>query len=173
MNGLAYPLQYFGNFYDPASHLQLPFSTFFYFHRQQINIYFSVYCCYELTSIVDRSLFQVYADMMIAVEWNKDINYYSNILESLSRDMHCYCIQVNTSDYGDSRITRPSKTEGSLYGSRSTQALPHFIQRFKNDRCPNLFGHSLQPCRPADREKASTPWTAGLHALQRQKKRIL
>lgn len=75
------------------------------------NIYFSVYCCYELTSIVDRSLFQVYADMMIAVEWNKDINYYSNILESLSRDMHCYCIQVNTSDYGDSRITRPSKTE--------------------------------------------------------------
>lgn len=49
--------------------------------------------------------------MMIAVEWNKDINYYSNILESLSRDMHCYCIQVNTSDYGDSRITRPSKTE--------------------------------------------------------------
>ncbi len=75
------------------------------------NCYFPVYCCYELTSIFDRGLFQAYADMIIAVEWNKDINYYSNILESLSRDVHCYCIQVNTSDYGDSRITRPSKTE--------------------------------------------------------------
>lgn len=73
--------------------------------------YFPVYCCYELTSISDRALFQSYADLVIAVEWNKDVNYYSNILESLSRDVHCYCVQVNTSDYGDSRITRPAKTE--------------------------------------------------------------
>lgn len=73
--------------------------------------YFPVYCCYELTSISDRALFQSYADLLIAVEWNKDVNYYSNILESLSRDVHCYCVQVNTSDYGDSRITKPSKTE--------------------------------------------------------------
>ena len=75
------------------------------------NCYFPVYCCYELTSITDRSIFQSYADLLIAVEWNRDVNYYSNILESLSRDIHCYCVQVNTSDYGDSRITKPSKTE--------------------------------------------------------------
>lgn len=73
--------------------------------------YFPVYCCYELTSIIERSIFQSYADFLVAIEWNKDINYYSNILESLSRDIHCYCIQVNSSDYGDSRITKPSKTE--------------------------------------------------------------
>lgn len=73
--------------------------------------YFPVYCCYELTSIKDRALFQSYADFLIAIEWNRDVNYYSNILESLSRDIHCYCIQVNSSDYGDSRITKPSKTE--------------------------------------------------------------
>lgn len=73
--------------------------------------YFPVYCCYELTSINDRALFQSYADFLIAIEWNRDVNYYSNILESLSRDIHCYCIQVNSSDYGDSRITKPSKTE--------------------------------------------------------------
>ena len=30
---------------------------------------------------------------------------------ALSRDIHCYCVQVNSSDYGDSRITKPSKTE--------------------------------------------------------------
>ena len=75
------------------------------------DCYFPVYCCYELTSISDRALFQSYADLVIAVEWNMDVNYYSNILESLSRDVHCYCVQVNTSDYGDSRITKPAKTE--------------------------------------------------------------
>lgn len=73
--------------------------------------YFPVYCCYELTSIIDRSMFQSYADFLVAIEWNRDVNYYSNILESLSRDIHCYCVQVNSSDYGDSRITKPSKTE--------------------------------------------------------------
>lgn len=75
------------------------------------DCYFPVYCCFELASIMDRSLFQSYADFLVAVEWNKDVNYYSNILESLSRDIHCYCIQVNTSDFGDSRITKPTKTE--------------------------------------------------------------
>lgn len=43
--------------------------------------------------------------------WEIQSIYYSNILESLSRDIHCYCVQVNSSDYGDSRITKPSKTE--------------------------------------------------------------
>lgn len=75
------------------------------------NFWFSVYCCYELTSISERALFQSYVDAIVAVEWNHDVNYYSNILESLSRDLHCYCIQVNSCDYGDSRITKPSKTE--------------------------------------------------------------
>ncbi len=75
------------------------------------DCWFPVYCCYELASIGDRALFSAYADVLVAVEWNKDVNYYSNILESLSRDLHCYCVQVNSSDYGDSRITMPSKTE--------------------------------------------------------------
>lgn len=75
------------------------------------NFWFPVYCCYELASISDRSIFQSYADAVFAVEWNHDVNYYSNILESLSRDLHCYCIQVNSCDYGDSRVTMPAKTE--------------------------------------------------------------
>ncbi len=75
------------------------------------DCYFPVYCCYELASISDRALFRSYADLLVTVEWNRDVKYYSNILESLSRDIHCYCIQVNSSDYGDSRITKPSKSE--------------------------------------------------------------
>lgn len=74
------------------------------------NVWFSVYCCYELTSIKDRSIFQSYADIIFAVEHNKDVNYFANIIESLARDLHCYCVQVNNSQYGDSRITQPAKT---------------------------------------------------------------
>ena len=71
------------------------------------NVWFPVYCCFELASIQDRAIFQEYADMVVAVEWNKDVPYYSNIIESLSRDLHCCCVQVNSSDYGDSRIVAP------------------------------------------------------------------
>ncbi len=91
------------------------------------DFWFSVYCCYELTSIKDRSLFQSYIDALIAVEWNKDVNYYSNIVESLSRDLHCFCVQVNASKYGDSRITMPSKTENKdklkVKGGKNTSLL--------------------------------------------------
>lgn len=73
--------------------------------------WFSVYCCFELASIQERALFQSYADLTVAVEWNKDVSYFSSIIESLCRDLHCYCIQANSSDYGDSRIMEPSNTE--------------------------------------------------------------
>jgi hypothetical protein len=73
--------------------------------------YFPVYCCYELASISDRAEFMSWADMIIAVENNRDTNYFGNIAESLARDLHCYFIQVNTSQYGDSRITQPTKSE--------------------------------------------------------------
>ncbi|MPM63331.1 hypothetical protein SDC9_110211 [bioreactor metagenome] len=75
------------------------------------DLWFSVYCCFELASINDRSLFKSYADLTVAVEWNSDVIYFSNIIESLCRDLHCYCIQVNSSNYGDSRVISPSKTE--------------------------------------------------------------
>lgn len=75
------------------------------------NFWFSPYCCFELASVESRTLFNSYIDALVATEWNSDINYYSNIIESSARDMHCYCIQVNMSEYGDSRITQPTKSE--------------------------------------------------------------
>lgn len=75
------------------------------------DCYFPVYCCYELTSISDRAEFMSWADMVVAVEFNSDVNYFGNIVESLARDLHCYFVQVNTSQYGDSRITQPTKSE--------------------------------------------------------------
>ena len=75
------------------------------------NTIFSTLNCYELTNINLRAKLVGKIDFLVAIEYNKDINHFSNIIESASRDIHCYMIQVNTSDYGDSRITQPTKTE--------------------------------------------------------------
>ncbi len=91
-----------------ADHLLEPGQTQYELYQWH-DLYFSVYCCFELSAITERALFQSYADAIFAVEWNQDIYYYQNILEALARDLHCYCIQANSSDYGDSRITQPSK----------------------------------------------------------------
>ena len=61
---------------------------------------FVTYCCYKLTSIKLRQIFQGQADILCGVEWNKDTHYFGNIMEALSRDMYCYCVQANMSEYG-------------------------------------------------------------------------
>jgi hypothetical protein len=71
------------------------------------NLYFCPYYCFELANVWHRSLFKSKLDLLIGVEWNKDTNYFSNIIESCSRDLHCYIAQVNTSQFGDSRLTQP------------------------------------------------------------------
>ncbi len=74
------------------------------------GLYFSPYYCAELTDIKHRSLFKSKVDLIICSEWNRDVPYFSNIVESLSRDLHVYVAQVNNSKYGDSRITQPKET---------------------------------------------------------------
>ncbi len=75
------------------------------------GVVFSTYNCYELTDINHRGLFRSEIDLLCAVEYNQDINYFSNIIEAASRDIHCYAIQANTSNYGDSRVISPMVTE--------------------------------------------------------------
>ena len=72
------------------------------------NVYFSTFYCFELANVEHRSLMKGKVDLLIGVEWNKDTNYFSNIVESTSRDLHCYIAQVNTSQYGDTRLTQPT-----------------------------------------------------------------
>lgn len=75
------------------------------------DVYFSCYNCFELANIQHRALFKSKVDFLVASEFNKDTNYFSNIVETITRDIHCYFIQVNNSEYGDTRITKPSKTD--------------------------------------------------------------
>lgn len=107
------------NHYSPAERImiegnrkaipQTMYSVYHLYHWRGVQ--FSVYNCFELTDILHRSIFRSELDMLFAIEYNKDVNYFSNISESVSRDLHCYYIQANTSYYGDSRVVEPKKTE--------------------------------------------------------------
>ncbi len=72
---------------------------------------FSSILCYEFTDIISRAAFKSNLELLFVPQLNKDTNYFSSIVESTSRDLHCFVIQANTSEYGDSRITAPYKTE--------------------------------------------------------------
>lgn len=74
------------------------------------NLYFTSFYCFELADTYHRSIFRSKVDLLIASEWNKDTPYFSNIVEALSRDLHCYIAQVNTSQFGDSRLTQPTES---------------------------------------------------------------
>lgn len=84
--------------------------TDFYHLIKWRGIQFTLYNCYELADILHRSIFRSELDIMFAIEYNRDINYFSNIAESVSRDLHCYFVQANTSDYGDSRVIEPRES---------------------------------------------------------------
>ncbi|MCG3862638.1 MULTISPECIES: hypothetical protein [unclassified Photobacterium] len=71
---------------------------------------FSIFNCFELSNIEHRAKLKSKIDLLIASEYNKDIGYFSNIIESSSRDLHCYVAQVNDSKYGDSRICQPTSS---------------------------------------------------------------
>jgi hypothetical protein len=68
---------------------------------------FSVFNCFELADITHRKIFKGLVDFLVTIENNRDIWYFANIAESVSRDIHAYFLQVNNSDYGDSRLTQP------------------------------------------------------------------
>jgi len=74
------------------------------------GIQFAPYLCYELTDIKHRGLFLSELDMLIACVYNQDTSYFADILDSACRDLHCYIVQANSSEYGDSCIIQPTKS---------------------------------------------------------------
>jgi hypothetical protein len=72
---------------------------------------FSVILCFEFTDIESRASLKSKINLLFVPQFNKDTHYFSSIVESTSRDLHCLVVQANTSKYGDSRITGPYKSE--------------------------------------------------------------
>jgi len=122
------------------------------------NIHFSVFNCFELTDITKRALFRGEVDFIATVEHNQDVNYFSNITESVARDIHSYVVQVNNSIYGDSRITRPSETYKKdivkIKGGENILAIIDYIdikklREFqKMDYCLQKIDRSFKPTPP-------------------------
>lgn len=86
-------------------------------HYHKVNwngVSFATYNCFELSDIQHRTIFKSEVDILFACVWNKDTNYYQHILESAVRDIHCYVVQSNTSQYGGSCVLRPTKTESKM-----------------------------------------------------------
>lgn len=72
------------------------------------DIHIVPYGSYEIANIEDRGVFKSCCDLIIVSEFNQDAEYTNNILESLSRDLFCYCIKSNSSKYGGSVIIQPT-----------------------------------------------------------------
>lgn len=85
-------------------------SNAFYHLFKWRELYFTTFYCFELADVVHRSWFRSKVDLLVASEYNKDVNYFSNIVDSTARDLNVYVVQVNSSGYGDNRLTRPTKT---------------------------------------------------------------
>ena len=71
------------------------------------DLRFGLFLCYEFTDICARALFKDQADIIFIPENNSDTTYFSNIIETMTRDVHAFMVQSNTSNYGDSRISGP------------------------------------------------------------------
>lgn len=74
------------------------------------NFHFTLFNCFELANISHRASFRSKVDCVIASAYNKDTNYFSNIVESVTRDVHSYFIMSNDSEYGDNRVSAPKAT---------------------------------------------------------------
>lgn len=70
--------------------------------------FFGVLICSDLTNIDNRRSFQGHVDTLLALEWNKDINSFSSLVEAAAQDLHAYVVQVNSRQYGDSRVRAPA-----------------------------------------------------------------
>jgi len=125
---------------------------------------FTIFNCFELTDIQQRGLFRGNIDALFAVEWNRDISYFSNIVESAAVDIHCTIIQTNTSEYGDSRIYSPYHEAHKrdiirVKGGNNTTVLKTMLN-FKDQR-----GFQKRPFSPDDKQFKPTP--AGFKYIER------
>lgn len=72
---------------------------------------FTVFNCYELTNVSEKAKFVSEIDTMFVVAYNKDVNYYDSLAEESSRDLHCYVVLNNISQYGNSQVIAPLKSD--------------------------------------------------------------
>jgi len=76
---------------------------------QHGKFFFSGLICNELLNLDYRQPLRGEIDTLFVIEWNKDIDMYDPIISSTSNDLHCFMVQVNNREYGDTRLRGPYK----------------------------------------------------------------
>lgn len=80
-----------------ANNLQLGSNSNEYYHLfKWRNLYFTTFYCFELADIEHRSFFRSKIDLLAVSEYNKDTNYFSNLVESTARDLNVIVAQANS-----------------------------------------------------------------------------
>jgi hypothetical protein len=115
---------------------------------------FSVMLCSDLTNISHRGRLQGEIDALFVLEWNKDIDTFSALVEATANDLHAYVVQSNNRQYGDSRIRIPKKRDfqrdvvrvrGGLHDYFVVGALDvNQLRRFQRDM-PTSSGGIFKP----------------------------
>lgn len=133
---------------------------------------YSSLMCYELTNIEYRYQMRGLVDLLVVPELNKDTNYFANIVESTTRDLHSFVVQVNTSKYGDSRITGPYNTLFKdiikLKGGEDNMLLTGSIDVMELEQNRNSYMKEMEekkkaawdgtlPTKPPDKRKVKDP----------------
>lgn len=68
---------------------------------------FATLLCSELTNIRYLASLRGGVDAIFVPEWNRDITSFNALVEATALDVHCFVVQCNNRDYGDSRIRAP------------------------------------------------------------------
>ncbi len=126
-----------------------------YFLFEWRNTRFTVFNCFELSNIRHRSAFRGEIDFLVSVEWNRDTPYFSSIVESAVRDLHCFVVQVNTSQFGDSRVTSPKKSE-EMNAARVSGGLNTTLLKAEID-IRDLNDFRSKKASPVDKRYKPTP----------------
>ena len=70
---------------------------------------FSGLICNDILNIENRSWLRGLIDALVIIEWNKDVETYEPLVMSTANDLHCFILQVNNREYGDTRLRAPYK----------------------------------------------------------------
>ena len=142
-----------------SQHLEKPNENMKYYLYSWNGIHISPFYCYEIADIQSRSKFKSCCDIVTVSEFNKDAIYFKNIAESLSRDIYCYCMKSNTSEYGGNSIIQPAKSEikkiVELKGGENDYLVIQELDiqklrdnAIKSDSIPNKKDKNLKPNPP-------------------------
>lgn len=75
------------------------------------SLRFGVLICSDFTDLANRHLFQGRVDLLFVPEWNQDTRSFGSLVESAALDLHCFVVQANNREFGDSRIRAPFARE--------------------------------------------------------------